>query len=168
MNEVKTIHHQRRWFYLLWSGLLAAAIVALAMWVIPGHRGEGKLGIRVRVKGAPEGMVTQAWSGPASAWKPSNPSFGAEAKPGKEDWYDLPTLTIPIVRRRWWKLLHPLTADQVVLRFMAPGGDKKFVFIDLKGDLYHDFLRENRTLGYSFQLDWATITGADGSPTRIF
>lgn len=168
MTEITTIHHQRRWFYVLWGVLLAAALVAWALWLIPGHRGVGTLTLRLRMAGAPAGMVAQVWTGPASSWKEGEQAFGSEVRVGKDGWLSFAPLRIPIVRRRWWKLLHPATVNQAVLRLSAPGEKSKFVFLDLNGDLNRGFLREDRTLGYAFEFDWNAITGADGSPTRIF
>lgn len=168
MTEITTIHHQRRWFYVLWGVLLAAALVVWALWLVPGQRGEGTLTVRLRMAGAPTGMVGQVWTGTSAAWERGHPAFGPEMRLGEDGWLSFTPQRIPIARRRWWKLLHPATANQAVLRFSAPGERAKFVFIDLTGDLNRGFLRENRTLGYAIEFDWNTIAGADGSPTRIF
>jgi hypothetical protein len=91
MLETRSIHHRRRWYYLLWSGLLAASLGALALWLIPGQHGEGRLGINILLKEAPEGTVAQLWSGRAAAWNPGAPPYGIEVKPGQDGWLKFPT-----------------------------------------------------------------------------
>ena len=167
MIEYKISFKERRWFYLLWSGLLSVVLVVWVMWLLPGRSGHGKMDVRVRVNGAPKGMVVQIWSGPSSFLRKRKRVYGVAIVPGQDGWTNMPTQTIPFAQRRWLELMHPSTADQVVLRFRVPSGEMKYVWIDLQGDFYHGFLRENRTLGYEIQIDWSGITGADGSPTRI-
>jgi len=101
---VKSIHYQRRWFYVLWSAMLVVSICLWLLWITPARTGQATLTLMLHIHGIPDGTQVQTWIGPKNRWpKPSK-------RPDEVNCIQIPKgilqfsigpIKVPIAYRRW-------------------------------------------------------------------
>jgi len=150
-----SIHYRRRWFYVLWGGLLAASLGALARWETPKSRTEASLKVILRCpQDAPEGTRVQAWAGPA-AQRPAASWQGegafADLPLDASHQVALPTVRMHVASRRWVRnaFVPRGTWNLLVLKVSRPGLPPRFLVASLDDDLAHGALVAGHLLIYS-------------------
>ncbi|BDU78422.1 hypothetical protein [Mesoterricola sediminis] len=156
-----SIHHRRRWFYVLWTCLLLLSLGALVLWNLPTRTDQASLQMGVVIPDAPSGARVQVWAGPRArcphpAWD-GRGSLG-EAALGPAGDARLPLLRVPIARRRWVKDFIPgRTWEIVLLRVVVPGQPDKFIIYPLTLDIRAGLLGPGRKLLITSQSKWAKL-----------
>lgn len=75
-----SIHHRRRWFYVLWGALLVAAAAMLAWgWETPARVGTARVSLVLTAPDIPPGTRAALWVGSAGTWIPDGKSDAAVA-----------------------------------------------------------------------------------------
>lgn len=156
----RSIHHRRRWFYILWCALLGASAVALAFWMVPERAGTSKFTLLLKVKELPSLTRVRVWAGPQSRW-PGAAWTGqdaiAEIRPSDEK-VVMVALPLSVATRRWVKHIIPSrTADLVVLRFEAPGQKARYLALPLGRDFRSGVLAPGRRMTLSLECDWGRL-----------
>ncbi len=164
----RSIHHQRRWFYVLWGGLLLAALGVLAAWRSPASVGEAKVRFAFKLLDGPEGLSMDAWRGNPEDLQRGPLAFTPCAGPGPGGSARSSAVPVLLARRRWVKDFHPLTTTLVVLRLRPSQGPPRYVAYDLGPDLRGGLLKERRVLEISTALKWPTLSTEENHPSRIF
>lgn len=166
-----SIHHQRRWYYVLWGTLLLASLVALGLWERPGSRDQGTLYLVLHVTGAPAGTQVQTWAGPSGSWKgpesvrwegilPLPLSATGDASP--------PPLHLAVARRRWGSGTIPRgTWDLVVVRFLPAQGPARYLLVSCASDIQDGLVRRGRRLSYEIGVAWTNLQVDAGAPLRV-
>jgi len=157
----ESIHYRRRWFYVLWAGLLLASLVALVLWNRPLRVEQASLQVSLEALGLPEGTQAQVWMGPRracprGAWD----GAGAQALPmAPAGPTPLPLLRVPIARRRWVNDFIPSgTGEMVIVRLAPPGGQPaRFFILTLGADIRTGALTPGRRLLVTIQVKWANL-----------
>jgi len=65
-----SIHHQRRWYYVLWSVLLLSGLALYGRWQTPLRVERPLLGIAFEEQGLPTETAVEVWTGPTVQWHP--------------------------------------------------------------------------------------------------
>ncbi len=159
---MESIHYRRRWFYVLWCGLLLASLAALVAWETPRRSGTSKLNLRVRVKELPPQTLVKVWAGPRGRW-PKAAWTPLELHPTDEN-VIVNALPLSVAYRRWVKDTIPRrTADLVVLSFQAPGQAPRYLALPLVQDWRSGILRPGRKMSVSMECGWkGLLTDASG------
>lgn len=166
-----SIHVRRRWYYVLWTSLLALSCLALVLWETPTRRDLATLDVRIQVFGAPEGARLQAWAGPWGKWPgPSWAGGGAFADqplpPGGA--VKLPLLHVPIARRRFNLGYIPRgTWDLVMVKFSAPSQAPRFLVVPCSQDIRTGLLRPKYKLTDSIDISWKNLLVDGNPPNRV-
>ena len=160
MPGTPSIHYRRRWFYVLWVGLLLLSAGAWRLWEKPLRMEEASLALSVRVRNAPPGAVAQVWAGPAAQWPGlawSGPAL-AEAGLRPDGLVPLPLLRIRIGRRRWLKGYVPRdTWDLVMIKLTAPGQPARYFIDPLSQDIRMGVLKPGWRLSYDAVVTWGNL-----------
>lgn len=152
-----SIHYRRRWYYVLWAGLLLVAAALLAWWETPARFGQGTLLVTLEAGGLPEGTRAALWVGRTRDWPPPWPAAG-EFLGASDGRISFPPRAIPVAARRLGQgLILRRTHDLALIRFEAPGGQRRALLMDLRDDLQHGLLAPGRRLGVTFQLAWERL-----------
>jgi len=155
-----SIHHRRRWFYVLWSLLLISSLVLLALWRIPGSKGQATLTVNLTLKGLPTGTRMQVWAGPSAQW-PEDQWKGEGARLDRQvSGEDVNTgpMQLELAYRRWQKVYIPeRTVDLVVFKVLPLQGSPKYFYISLKEDINAGSLRPKGRLSYQIKSNWQTL-----------
>ena len=168
---VPSIHHRRRWYYVLWASLLALSCLALLVWETPVRREQASLDVRLQVWDPPAGTRLQAWAGPWAQWPgPAWAGEGAfadlELPPGGR--VTLPLLHMPIARRRFKLGYIPRgTWDLVMVRFTAPGQVPRFLVLPCSPDIRVGLLRPKYKLTDSIDISWKNLLVDGNPPNRV-
>lgn len=162
-----SIHYRRRWFYALWTSLLALSCVALFFWERPARTERASLQVILHVKGAPAGVRVQGWAGPRGRWQ-------GEAWQGDGAFGDLPLMpdgavTLPVVRlaiaRRRWNLgtIPRGTWDLVMVKLTPPQGPPRYLAVPCAQDIRTGLLRPRFRLTQTIDVSWMNL-GVDAKP----
>ena len=161
MTATRSIHHRRRWFYVLWGVLLMASLTALGLWETPKLVGAARLSVRLKVDNLPPHSQMKVWAGPHGRWPGATwagQGAAAEVHPSDEK-VVLEGLLLPVSYRRWGKDTIPRrTADLVVLRFQVPGQAPRFLPLPLGQDWRSGLLRPERKMSVAIQCEWQGLT----------
>jgi len=156
----RSIHHQRRWFYVLWSVMLAASLGVLALWLIPAKQGHGTFTANLTIRNLPKGTRMQVWAGPAGKW-PGAAWTGERLQSDQvidQERFSSGPVDIPIAYRRWVKDYIPRrTTDLVIIKATSPSGEVKFLQISLKDDLRSGLLIPKRRLAFTISANWPLL-----------
>lgn len=160
--EERSIHYRRRWYYVLWCGLLASAAVAWLAWETPRLSAHGKVSVRLTLPGLPEGVKAQVWAGPRAVC-PSGEWDGSAAAVDlgviQGNGVNLPPLGLPVGYRRWVADYIPRkTADVLVFRLEAPDQAVRYLVLPLGADWRQGHLRPGRILRYDIQMRWDRLS----------
>lgn len=155
-----SLHHQRRWYYVLWSSLLALSLVAYGFWLWPVAAGQGAMAFHFGMDGAPGPVTLSYWVGRGGDALGQGGSY--QAVPGLET----PKIPIAILQRRWVRDLHPKAPRLVLLRFQS-GGQSRFALYDMKEDLRAGVLKDHRLVGIRAQLTWDALSDSESAPTKL-
>lgn len=160
-----SIHHRRRWFYVLWVGLLVAAAGAGLWWETPGREGRAKIVLELQVQGLPPGTWAALWTGPTADWKGDwNPAAGESKETGER--LVLPPRELRIAHRRLRQgLLLRRTHDLAVVALQAPSGERRWVVYDLREDL-SGLLTIGRRMTVEITTTWAQLSATPAIPPR--
>jgi hypothetical protein len=166
-----SIHHQRRWYYALWTSLLLASSIALFLWERPVRRELATVCVMVQIPGAPKGTQVQAWAGPWSSWKGARWS-GADAfcsmplaPTGRTS---LAPVRLHIARRRWGPGTIPRgTWDLVMLRFVPPQGNPVYLAVPCSQDIRTGLIRQGLKLYFEINTPWENLPVDAGAPLRV-
>jgi hypothetical protein len=157
-----SIHHRRRWFYVLWVALLLVSGVALWRWRIPARIERPSLVLAVETRSLPGPVDVSVWKGPeavwpGAAWDGSGAAF--EGRPDAAGRLEVPPLEVPFAVRRWVNqdYIRPASQDLVVLRFCAAGQPPRYLHLRLKRDWYQGLLRDGRRLRINMRQSWETL-----------
>lgn len=156
----RSIHHQRRWFYVLWCTLLGVSLVALGFWLRPVAAGEGSMSFEFQVEGAPAEVTMSYWVGRGET------PFGRGGVYQAAEGLRIPRIRIPILQRRWVRDIHPKAVRVVVVRFQS-GSQSRFVLYDLKKDLRAKVMRDRRNIGIRVQFQWGALSDSESAPTEL-
>jgi hypothetical protein len=170
MTAPRGIHYRRRWFYVLWVGLLLLSAGALALWERPQAVDLASLVVQVQVRQAPPGTQVQAWAGPWARWQgPLWSGAGAASTTLLADGLTpLPLITIPIAQRRWVKGTIPRdTWELVMLRFAAPLEPPRYFALPLSKDIRTGLLRPRGKVLTTIQTSWLSLQTSGKAPDRI-
>ncbi len=165
-----SIHGRRRWFYALWSTLLALAVGALVLWNIPARIEHAKVRLTMVVKDSPVGASLRVWSGTISQLHatPAPALFEGSsdiAFPGR---VLLPDFSVEIAHRRWLKATIPArTTEAIVLQFTAPGQVPRYYFYDLRIDIESGILADSRVVSLSSSLAWDRLNPDAKALSRV-
>ncbi|MFN8010210.1 MAG: hypothetical protein U0P81_02280 [Holophagaceae bacterium] len=167
MSESATpsIHHQRRWYYVLWSGLVLLSLACLLLWNRPAEVEHPRLGLKVLAEGLPERTTLEVWLGPRKAWESGS---GGPFQPLRADGrgaFVLEAVELAFPRRRFVdRVLIPGRGHELlVLRATAPGEAPRHLFLSLKAEWYAGALRPGKRTVYVMR---PVLKGLDPS-TRI-
>jgi len=166
---VRSIHYRRRWFYVLWVGLLLLSAGVWALWERPVQTVTASLDIRVRIRKAPAGARVQAWAGPWANWRNVDRSgpWAVQASLQPDGSATVPLFRIPIARRRWVKDYIPRgTWDLLMLRFTAPGQQPRYFPISLSLDIRSGVLRPKWRLTNTLETTWNNLSTDAKAPDR--
>jgi len=167
----KSIHHQRRWFYLLWSTLLALSLFTWTLWVIPGEKGYVELTLLLRLSGVPNNTQVQVWVGPKKYWpKPTNfiqvASFYQSTKTNEVT--KIGPFRAFIAYRRWIHLYIPeKTDDLIVITFTPVSGAKKYLTLALSDDINTGLLTPPRRMTETLTSSWSDLNLSSGLPINV-
>jgi len=159
--SVVSIHQQRRWFYVLWSLLLATSLVLLVLWTIPGSTGQGTLTLQITIKNVPPGTRIQSWVGPREKW--IGRSWGGDGACSDQILQStgplvIGPLKIPIAYRRCLKTYIPgRTSDLVIFKATPPQGDPKYGVYTLSEDLNTGAFRPRIKMVCTLDMNWSTL-----------
>lgn len=161
VSDAGSIHHQRRWYYVLWSLLLGLSLGCWILWVIPGSRGQATLTLNLTFAGLPQGTKVQVWAGPKDRWQ--GKAWAAEDavvnRVVQDGAVSLGPFPLSLAYRRWLKTYIPgRTTDLVVVRLVAENGGVRYLPLSLREDLNTGFLAPKRKLSYGMVLDWTGLT----------
>lgn len=154
----RSIHYRRRWFYVLWCGLLLFAMAAWLAWETPRLSTQAKVAVKLTLGNLPEGVKAQVWAGPREAsptgeWDGSAAAVDLGLAQGKA--VNLPSLSLPVGYRRWVADYIPRkTWDLLVFRLEAPGQAARYLALPLGTEWRQGHLRPGRVLRYDIQLRW--------------
>ncbi|BDU74549.1 hypothetical protein [Mesoterricola silvestris] len=161
------IHRRRRWYYALWSALLALSAGALVLWERPVRTDLASLQLALTVREAPAGSRLQAWAGPrkrwpGAAWSGQGAFADVALTPAGEA--PLPLLHIPIARRRWVQDYIPRgTWDLVAMKVTPPSGPPRYYLLPISIDIRSGLLRPKHRLITSINTTWNYL-GVDAEP----
>lgn len=161
MTESTSIHHRRRWFYVLWVGLLVLSLAALYLWRTPVPMGDWTLRLKVRVNEAQGPVKVRMWFGPESllrqgtlesAW-----DFHTETLL-PDTTRVFPELRAPLKRRRWTRHPYPHANGEVlVLVFSQDGQRDRYLAIPLREDLWAVLMRHKRVTSLDIEIPWPSL-----------
>lgn len=166
-----TIHHQRRWYYALWTALLALSCLALLVWETPARTELASLDLRIKISGAPAGTRLQAWAGPWARWPgPAWSGEGAfadlELPPGGAA--TLPLLRVHIARRRFGLgYISRGTWDLVMVKVSAPGQAPRFLVLPCSQDIRTGLLRSRIRVTAEISSSWNNLRVDGNPPNRV-
>lgn len=170
MTGPRGIHYRRRWFYVFWVVLLLLSAGALALWERPLAIVQAPLVVKIQVNRAPPGTQVQVWTGPWSRWPgPNWTGAGALSTALLADGpTTLPTLMIPIARRRWVNGTIPRhTWELLMLKFDAPSEPPRYFALPLSKDIRTGLLRPKGKLMTSIIVSWSNLQTLGTAPDRI-
>jgi len=157
VGSSRSIHHRRRWFYVLWGVLLLGSLATLALWETPVRSGTAKLTLRLKVRELPVQTAVKVWVGPRGRW-PGLAWTGQRAAASLQSVDEnliLNALPLPVGYRRWVKDILPRrTADLVVLRFENPREAPRYLALPLRQDWRSGFLAPRRVMTLSMECGW--------------
>jgi hypothetical protein len=166
-----SIHHRRRWYYVLWTGLLLLSCLGLFLWELPVATELASMEMLLKVDGVPPGTRLEAWAGPWSSW-PGAAWTGAGAfgdlivPPGGR--LKLPRLRVPIARRRWKLGYIPRgTWDLVMLKVSPPSGPPRYFPLPLSQDIRIGLLRPKYKLTVDIYISWDNLQVDAKAPNRV-
>lgn len=161
MNR-ESIHYRRRWFYVLWSGMLLVSLFALYLWNRPLRVDRASLQVALEAVGLPEGTQAQVWMGtrrdcPRGPWDGKGALQAVPMVVGRPT--PMPLLRVPIARRRWVNGFIPSGTGELVIVRLAPPGDQpaRFFILPLGADIRAGALVPGRRLFVTIQVKWANL-----------
>ncbi len=162
-QDPRTLHHRRRWYYVLWVLLLVAAVGFLAWWETPAREGTARLQIELAAPDLPADTRIALWTGTVRTWDP--------AWQPRDGWRSVQAgalragpAPIRIARRRWGQgLLMRRTDDLAIAVLEAPGGERRWFVYDLREDLGGP-LTIGRTLTVKLSTTWAGLPRSAALP----
>lgn len=166
-----SIHHQRRWYYVLWTTLLGLSCLALLLWETPSATGLASLDVRLKVSGAPAGTRLQAWAGPwaqwpGAAWAGEGAFAELDLAPGGDA--ALPRVRMQVALRRFGLGYLPRrTWDLVMVKFSAPGQAPRYLAVPCGQDIRTGLLRPHIRLTDSISISWNNLRVDANLPNRI-
>ncbi len=157
-----SIHHQRRWFYVLWVVLLLGSLGLLVAWRIPKVSGTWTLRPAVLIRQLPGRCSVEVWAGPRAAW--DHPTWqGAvlvqQTQLDSDARVQLNPVKMAIALRRWTG--YPIaerTWDACVLKITSPAGETRFMAYPLKPDLVSGILVPRRILMVDMESRWPGLS----------
>ncbi len=159
---LRSIHHQRRWYYVLWVLLLAGSAGAYHRWRIPARIERPALALAIETRGLPGPVEVAVWKGPEAAW-PGAAWDGAGAafqgRPDAQGRLVVPPLEVPFAVRRWVRqdFIRPASQDLVVLRFAPAGQPPRYLHLRLRRDWYQGILRDGKRLQVNVRQEWESL-----------
>lgn len=171
-SPTTSIHHQRRWYYVLWSVLLLSGLALYGRWLTPLRVERPLLGIAFEEQGLPPETVVEVWTGPTGQWRPKPAASPAGFRPlprnGKGQ-LAMGATELPMAIRRWVKpaLIPARSHDLVVLRFTLPGQDARFLFLSLREDWQTGLLRPGKRLYYTIRPKWDALRTDPALPPEL-
>lgn len=167
-----SIHYRRRWFYVLWTGLLLLMIGVWILWETPKARVQASLAMRLELSGAPKGCRVQAWAGPKAQWPGS--AWGGQGAFADLPLDDngqaiLPLLRVPIAQRRWLKAdyLRRGTSDLIMLKITPPGAPSRYCLVSLAEDISSGLLRPKWRLTFIVHKPFGSLTPEGQEPSPL-
>lgn len=154
---VRSIHYIRRWFYVLWCGLLLGSLVALGLWNRPVNAGTADLTVGIRVMNVPPGCTAQIWAGPTKSWPSADlvSPLTQHGTPLTADGIGAAYLKLHVGYRRWIGGVIPSRTDElVVMKFQPKSGPPRYFPIPLGKDWHTRLLRPGQRMGITTTIDW--------------
>jgi len=152
-TQSSSIHYRRRWYYVLWSSLLAASICLWILWLVPAKSGEATLRMHVRIGNLPAGSRIGVWVGPRSSW--TGKLEAATLAPIPPDGALTLSRTLPVAYRRWFGDYIPgKTADLVILGIQPLEGPVRYISLRLHKDWAAGALRPGRKMLATIDGSW--------------
>lgn len=165
MSETATpsIHHRRRWYYVLWSGLVLLSLACLLLWNRPAEIEHPRLGLKVLAEGLPERTTLEVWVGSRKAWESQAAVAFQPLRADGKGAFVLETLELSFPRRRFVdRVLIPGRGDELlVVRATPPGEAPRHLFLSLKAEWYAGALRPGKRTVYVMR---PSLKGMDPSP----
>ena len=157
--DPSSIHYRRRWYYVLWVGLLAISVGALALWERPKNPYEAPLTLKFRAtRPVPQGTRFQVWVGPSArrpgaAWQEGAGAFAEQALETNRQ-VVFRTLKVKVAPRRWVKgaCIPRSTWDLMVIRITQPAQEPRYFALSFEEDLAHG--RVGAKHGLFFDIAW--------------
>lgn len=157
MIEIESIHHKRRWYYVLWCGLLLVSLAALGLWELPAQSGSADLTVRIQVANVPPGCTAQLWAGPKDRWPEADrsPSLNQTGSPLTAEGMAIGSLKLRVGYRRWIGGVIPRrTDDLVVVKFQPESGPPRYLGIPLDTDWRTRLLRPGQRMVITATTSW--------------
>lgn len=153
LSQPPSIHHRRRWFYVLWVALLAAVAGGALWWETPAREGVAHLHLSIRGKDLPAGTRGLLWVGPTGSWKGTwNPAESQLLREPKGLAFG--TRPVRIAHRRLRQgLLMRRTDDLAIVVLEAATGERRFLIYDLRDEM-GSTLAIGRTLTLNVTCTW--------------
>jgi hypothetical protein len=152
------IHHQRRWFYLLWTGIL---LIAAACWLWsewPTKAGTANLEFVLTLRGIPHQGRAALWVGRLDAFEKNQylpqtwvPIQGAKVSVARP---------VHLAQRRTGKAFMLRRTDDFSVVIVEAAGQRRYLYYDLREDISQNLLRVDRTLRLGIQTDWDSLHSA--------
>lgn len=157
MTQARSIHHERRWYYVLWCTLLAASLAALGLWETPSRTGSADLAFQVRIMNLPPGCAAQLWAGPKKAWPAADqrPPLSQAGRPLPAGGEVIGSLKLRVGYRRWVGGYIPRrTDDLAILKVQPKTGTARYYAFPLDQDWQTRVLHPGQRMKISGAVDW--------------
>ena len=161
--EASNIHHRRRWYYVLWTGLLLG-VLGLWFWAEqPTAVGVAKLEVVLTLRGAPAHGRAALWIGRQDEiqkglatpmdWVPVQDSKVALSRP------------VHMARRHLGHAYMLSRTDDYCVVIVEASGQRRYYFYDLREDIGQNLLRMGRRLQLGITANWASLPSSPEVPT---
>ena len=154
-SPVATLHHRRRWYYVLWTSLLIAAASFWIWMERPASSGTANLTMVLVLRGAPPGGRASLWVGPTRLF-PENPAMTTSWEPISEGKVATTSRVHLSLRHLGQGYLLKKTDDLAVLT-LDISGQRRYLVYDLRDDIRSTLLQTGRIITISFNRDWDSL-----------
>lgn len=158
-SSPSSIHHRRRWFYVLWGILLVAAAGLLGWWETPAREGTARVRLVLNAPDSPPGTRIALWIGSARTWDPGWQPTEAWSPLQAGSLNSAPARVRIAQRRLGQGLLMRRSDDLAIAILEAPGGERRYFVYDLREDL-GGLLSIGRYLTVNASSTWAGLPNA--------
>lgn len=149
------IHYRRRWFYVIWTGILLS-VAAFWIWTEqPARVGAAKLEVVLTLRGMPSQGKAFLWVGHMDAFR-NDQTIPGDWKPLRDAKVSLTSPVNMAVRRMGDAYMLRRTDDFSVV-IVESSGQRRYLYYDLREDINMKLLRMGRTLRLDIETDWDSL-----------
>ena len=160
--ESTNIHHRRRWFYVLWTGLLLGAL-GLWFWTEqPTGVGVARLEVALTLRDVPAGGRAALWIGRLED-QGRGLAMPLEWVPVQESKVTLISPVRMAMRRLGHTYMLRRTDDFCVV-VIETSGQRRYFRYDLRQDIAPNLLKVGRRLQLRVETHWASLSTIPDAP----